>query len=338
MIHASLVVPWCRNNEIFRADSPLNRDGTFEPYIRLRGLFLARGIMLETDDHNAERNVEFELHQDVQREKSGATAYLMLFETPLVKPQNGDSHNWVRYKRVFTWRDDLVDGDRFVKINFPNPLTVPAVDGWRARDHFCCVIAGNKAVAIDDDRALYTERVRTIRWFECHAPVEFDLYGIDWDLPPLRQGLLGKVQKRLWRHASWLAPPQPFPSYRGSINSKRDVLLHTRFSICYENVRDLPGYITEKMFDCFFSGCVPVYWGASNITDYIPADCFIDRRQFSDIADVYRRLKSISEEEFRDYQQRIAEFLASDAARPFSSEAFAEIIVNTVVSDLGDQS
>ena len=70
------------------------------------------------------------------------------------------------------------------------------------------------------------------------------------------------------------------------------------------------------------------------MSEYIPADCFIDRRKFSDIEAVYRHLKSISEEEFCGYQQRIAVFLTSDAARPFSSEGFAETIVNTIVKDI----
>ena len=45
-------------------------------------------------------------------------------------------------------------------------------------------------------------------------------------------------------------------------------------------MRDVLGYITEKIFDSFAAWCVPVYWGASNVTDYIPEGCFIDRRKF----------------------------------------------------------
>ena len=165
MIRASLVAPWCCNNEIFRKDSALNRDGTFEPYIRLRELLLTHGIMLDTGDCNDMRSVQFELHQDVQRNKTGATAYLMLFETPLVKIQNGDARNWARYRRIFTWRDDMVDGDRFIKINFSNPIQPGRVDGFAKRDRFCCLIASNKTLAVRDDRDLYVERVKTIRWF-----------------------------------------------------------------------------------------------------------------------------------------------------------------------------
>jgi len=80
-----------------------------------------------------------------------------------------------------------------------------------------------------------------------------------------------------------------------------------------------------------------VYWGANNITAHIPSDCYIDRRKFRDTGEVYAFLKAMTEPEFRGYQQRIAAFLRSDAAYPFSSEFFAETIVNTIVQDLGTQ-
>ena len=34
------------------------------------------------------------------------------------------------------------------------------------------------------------------------------------------------------------------------------------------------GYITEKIFDSFFAGVVPIYWGAENITDYVPKSLY----------------------------------------------------------------
>ena len=34
--------------------------------------------------------------------------------------------------------------------------------------------------------------------------------------------------------------------------------------------REIPGYITEKIFDCFLARSVPVYWGPGNIADHVP--------------------------------------------------------------------
>lgn len=322
-------------NTIFDRSSPANRDDCFAPYVLLREKLCEAGIQIDTADKSQEEILSFELHQDVQRGSRSASNYLLMFETELVKAENGDVAEWSKYRRIFTWNDDLVDGDRFVKINFPNPIHVYPVDGFLNRDRFCCLISSNRALAVQDDRILYPERVRVIRWFEEYAPLDFDLYGVDWDRPVVGGGIVGKLERRFWRVLGSFVKLRPFPSYRGKVANKRDVLTRTRFAICYENVCDLPGYITEKIFDCFFSGCVPVYWGASNITDHIPADCFIDRREFRDTGDVYNFLKSMTEAEFNGYQQRIAAFLQSEAAYPFSSEYFAETIVNMMVHDFG---
>jgi hypothetical protein len=272
---------------------------------------------------------------DVQTRSTSELRYLLMLETPMVCPTNDNPSNWSQYRKIFTWNDELVDGDRFIKINFPNPIHIHPVDGFVNRACFCTLIAGNKALSVSDIRNLYPERVKAIRWFENQAAQDFDLYGVGWDMPEVSSGVFGKLQSRFWKVVGLFVKLRPFTSYRGRIANKSDVLTQARFAICYENVRDLPGYITEKIFDCFFSGCVPVYWGADNITDFIPADCFIDRRHFSDTAAVYAFLKTITDHEFRGYQQRIAAFLESDAAYLFSSECFAKTIVDTIVQDLG---
>lgn len=334
LFKANLVVPWICRNGIFDLSNPLNRDSTFEPYYYLRKSFLFHNVELNTSDVNIPDEVVFELHQDVQKNHINKPKYLLLLETSMVRSINNNQDLISQYRKIFTWNDSLVDGKRYIKINFPNPIFIHNADGFLHRDRFCCLIAGNKTLSTSDERNLYPERVKTIRWFEHNAPLDFDLYGIDWDMPVLNSGFIGKVERRIWRILNRVVKFRPFPSYRGRVANKRDVLEKTRFLICYENIRDLPGYITEKIFDCFFSGCVPVYWGASNITDHIPADCFIDRRNFYDTAEVYRYLKAITEQEFVAYQHRIAEFLQSDAAYPFSSNFFAESIVNTIFEDI----
>lgn len=335
VIYASFVARGFVKNSIFDLSHESNRDDCFQPYYLMREKLKHHGIEINTCDVNEGRSLVFELHMDVQKQITSKPCYLLMLETPQVCPANGISSNWDCYCKVFTWNDDLVDGNRFIKINFPNPIHVYPVDGFSTRDRFCCLISSNRTLAAQDDRILYPERVKAIRWFEKNAPHDFDLYGIDWNMPVVRSGLLGKLERRFWRAFRSLMKLRPFPSYRGRIAHKREVLSLTRFAICYENVRDLPGYITEKIFDCFFSGCVPVYWGASNITEHIPADCFVDRRQFCDTGEVYQFLKAMTEHEFRGYQQRIAAFLQSDGAYPFNSEFFAETIVNTIVQDIG---
>jgi hypothetical protein len=144
---------------------------------------------------------------------------------------------------------------------------------------------------------LYSERIRAIRWFEEHHPDRFDLYGIGW-------------------------PAEHFPSYRGPVPHKAEVLPAYRFAIAYENIAGIPGYVTEKIFDSFICGTVPIYWGASNIEDYVPADCFIDLRDFTRLDELYHRLATMTDAEHQGYLDRIADLLQRERYGRFSTTHF----------------
>lgn len=332
---AGLLIDGQVKNTIFDGDIQKNPDNWYYPYFYLKYQFEKYGIELNTSDVNGFNEEAFQLHMDVQNSVDKKTpCYLMLYETHQIRPVNKDKQLLTKYRRVFTWHDDYVDGERYIKFNLPNKIIVNDFLMSSIRCKLCCIIAGNKSLRYKSPLDLYSERLKTIRWFEQFAPEDFDLYGQGWDVPAARSGFLGKVITRLQRYIPNLSGSVPFPSYRGKVASKLETLQKYRFSICYENVRELPGYITEKIFDSFFAGCVPVYWGASNITAYIPQDCFIDRRNFNNHEALYSFMISMTESEFLGYQDRIAAFLRSDQAKPFSAEAFAETIVNTIVSDL----
>lgn len=44
---------------------------------------------------------------------------------------------------------------------------------------------------------------------------------------------------------------------------KVDYLKNFKFNLCPEN-SDSRGYVTEKIFDSFLAGCIPIYWGSGN--------------------------------------------------------------------------
>lgn len=323
-----------QNNNIFDIGSSRNRDNCLAPFVELKSLFLRNGVELNTVDINRSMNAKFEVHLDVQkRVDHNVPSYLILGESPQVFPINGNGKYLEKYRRIFTWRDDLVDGKKFIKIQLPNQFSSIQSAGQKSEKKLCCLIGSNKTLPKKILVDLYSERVRTIRWFESFAPQDFDLFGNDWNFPAAMPGInnriLHKIKKCLSKEGSVY-----FPSYKGVVASKVETMKNYRFSICYENIRDLPGYITEKIWDCFFAGCVPIYWGASNVTDYIPEDCFIDRRKFVHHADLYEFMVSMTDAEYIAYQERIAIFLSSDKSRSFSAEVFAETIVNTITRDL----
>lgn len=46
-------------------------------------------------------------------------------------------------------------------------------------------------------------------------------------------------------------------------DDKREFLRLYKFNLCPENT-NYKGYVTEKLFDAIYSGCVPIYWGSEN--------------------------------------------------------------------------
>ena len=127
---------------------------------------------------------------------------------------------------------------------------------------------------------------------------------------------------------------KPFPSYAGEVVNKEDIYRKTKFSYCYENVANLPDYISEKIFDCFFAGCVPVYWGSNTISHHIPSTCFIDRRDFKNTREVHRYLLGINANEYTNYQQSIRVFLLSSKAMEFDTSTYVSTIIDKVLQDL----
>ena len=57
-----------------------------------------------------------------------------------------------------------------------------------------------------------------------------------------------------------------------SVDDKIEWLKSYKFNICFEN-SSYPGYLTEKLFDAFMGGCVPIYWGDTSLRCGIDKEC-----------------------------------------------------------------
>lgn len=230
---------------------------------------------------------------------------LFAWEPPTVQKEAHNPQMHACFGKIFTWNDDLVDNVKYFKFYYPvlrpRMKDLPPFEEKK----FCVLIASRLCSRHPNE--LYKEREKFIRFFE-DKPGEFDLYGKNWE-------------KRKFKNWSG-----------GRIPDKLSVLKNYKFYICYENTRDIKGYVTEKIFDCFAAGVVPVYWGASNITDYVPADCFIDRRKFHSEQEVYDFLKAMTKEEYEGYVKRAGEYLQSEQAQLFSIDHFVNTFVETLTS------
>ena len=67
-----------------------------------------------------------------------------------------------------------------------------------------------------------------------------------------------------------------------------------KFILCLENSHD-PGYITEKIFNCFYARTIPLYAGSQKILDYIHPHSFVHLLDNPRV--VMQKIKSIMEDE-----------------------------------------
>ena len=257
------------------------------------------------------------LYKECIQAGMGDRVVLFLWETYAVSPENMDTKWHNMFPLIFTSQDELVDGKKIIKLCVPQMRDFPeltAIDFYKKK--LLVNISMNKTSR--HPKELYTARQKTIRYFEENHPDSFDLFGLRWDNPG---SFLDRIIQRNIR---------PYTSYRGPVKNKWDVLPNYRFSLCYENARDVPGYVTEKLFDCIRCGTVPIYWGADNICEYVDPEVFIDRRSFDTDADLYDFISKMSRQEYESYLDAIAKYLSGPKFAQFLPEAFANTIINTL--------
>lgn len=255
--------------------------------------------------------------------------YLIALESPIIKPENYNKENHKHFKKVFTFNDNLIDNKKYFKINYSHKIPSNFDFSLNKKEKLCTIIAGNKVVKHPSE--LYTERIKAIRWFETNHPEDFDLYGNGWDEHNFQGRILGVNIARLNRLTFLAKILRPYyPSYKRTVKSKIETYKKYKFSICYENARDFSGYITEKIFDCFFGGCVPIYWGAKNITNRIPQNAFINKKKFQTYDALYSYIKNMPDKEYLNYLKSIEDFLKSGRAHQFSAEYFANALIKEI--------
>jgi hypothetical protein len=160
----------------------------------------------------------------------------------------------------------------------------------------------------------YTLRLKAIVFFAKYN--DFHLYGRNWE-----KKYFG-ISKNKYKIA--------LSKYRGSVKNKIECLSRYKFSICFENA-SYKGYITEKIFDCFFGGCIPIYFGAPDIEFYIPKDCFINFSNFNyDFYKLEEYLLNFTELDYIKMKLSIKDFLQSDDFKKFGDNYYASEIFNTI--------
>lgn len=197
---------------------------------------------------------------------------------------------------ILTWNDELIDNQLFFKINFPYHFGKVSMEKKNFDELKLLVnISGNKESS--NPKELYSKRKEVIEYFE-DKNEEFELYGPSW----------GKKN---------------YKNYKGKIDKKSSAYKNFKFSLCLENMVG-PGYITEKIFDCFELNIVPIYSGGNE--DQIPKECYINYFDFESVEKLHLYLKNMKKEEWETYLENGKKWLKTENKRPFEADFFAKQI------------
>lgn len=312
---------WHLENQIFFTEdnlwSKLAGDNIFYPLLALKKYAEERGVTIGKVYEFALDQIDVFVFHEVPSHDNEYFQYALHANKPMFlfnyepKGVYEASHilsNHAPFIKVFTQHDEYIDGEKYIKIN-PFCLDVSPPYKNTMKTNLCTFISSNKSWYASAPNSLYYERVNAIEWFETYHPECFEFFGHDWN-------------------------SEEHPCYKGTTHNKVETLAKNKFAICYENMKDVPGYITEKILDCFRAGCVPIYLGANNVTNYVPSECFIDRRNFADYDELFSFISSMSDEKYNDYLKAIKVFMDSDQGKQFSVDNFVNTMWNGLMEGL----
>lgn len=324
-----VVVPFLYNNKAL-TDGPHNRDDCLRPYILLKEYLAKHNIVLATNDIHPPAMSDVVIHHDLQpahtpNAAEGHKHILEVYESPAINPHLLNPKLRHNFARVYTWEDDKVDNQKTFSLHYglPWPSKAFNVDATlAAKTTLACTISGYKKVNFKGE--LYSAREAVIRWYERHAPEHFNLYGMGWDKFTFTG--LTRPLNRIPAARKLLAPT--WPLWRGPVENKTTTMATHKFAYCFENVEGYTGYITEKPFDVLFAGCVPIYRGAPNVTDFIPPTCLIQATNFKNQAELHRYISTMPPAEYRTYLENIATYLTTNHQGPFSAKNWAKTLTD----------
>lgn len=285
----------------FYANFPVDVDALTQ-IVKNQDMKVVRGNFDQFSSNWVFWNLDHKARKFVLKKGKKKNMVLFMWEPPTVLPKMYEKKYLKAFAKIYTWDDDLVDGKTYQKFYYPSLKPMIANIPSFEKKNLCTMVIGKHQS--NHPHELYSLREKAIAFFETKPKGEFAFFGRGWDTS--------------------------YSTYQGAIEDKIETMKHFRFAICFENIQGKKGYITEKIFDCFAAGVIPVYLGASNIEAYIPKSCFIDMRNYATFDALYLDLKEMSKEAYEQRLESIRVFLKSDQARPFSPEVFKQIFQESI--------
>lgn len=215
----------------------------------------------------------------------------------------------------------------FVKLNQKNGLFEK--DNWLARSGNLVFIASNKTSPSGNRNYFMRRKLVKENLFG-----EIDVYGIGWTgkrsnlfltvfkqiLFSLRSGYIPKLYWMLIGVFSY------FPKTNGFVDDKHELLQGYKFNVIIENSSIIH---TEKIFDAFVNGTIPIYFGPELGGFGIPNNAYI--RFDGSIRGLYESLEGLEPSDFERMRNESTRFIRSaEFQKQFSAESVYSRIASSI--------
>jgi len=120
----------------------------------------------------------------------------------------------------------------------------------------------------------------------------------------------------------------PNSAYRGVLElgkAKLQALATCEFALVPENCSSLRGYITEKIFNALFAGCIPIYQGHPEANRWLPPETFVPMERFRSGAQMVQFLRAMTRKEREAHREAGTRFLEAGATEFFEVQKYVDV-------------
>ena len=274
---------------------------------------------------------------------------LHIWESPLQRQFLFNERNWGIFDRVLSSNDKVKNSKHRILKYYVDSYNNNSVNIDFEDRKFSIAVNSNRYSGLLSSRK--GSGVKSLPFFQemdfdWHNNIKETLFGGLNELYSFRRKMLQKkhlffdLYGKFWEcrnFPSWVGKFHPimierFESKGELFGDKRELMSKYKYAMAFENYKNDFGYISEKIFECLQSGCVPLYAGCSNIADYIPQECFIYVDLNSEPSELRSRLELISKDRWLDYVEAGRDFLESaEFYDNFSAEAFSSTLMKYIL-------
>jgi hypothetical protein len=279
-------------------------------------LLLDRGLLSLSVDSTAEQLVCIDYSPSVAKEikklgLSPENCILVHMEPSVVLPANYAMSRQRQFGKVITVGGLSSHDSRSVHwpLLWPSAFDLEKLHATE-RDERVVVINGNKMSFINGE--LYSLRRIAIKNLD-----NLDLYGTQWDSKVVSRLII--AMKSFAQAVLSLKLPRPsglnlwfqdYPKSKGQVEDKLQTMAHYKYALVIENSAE---YMSEKLMESLFAGCVPIYVGPDPEKYGIPKELVI--RAQPSLRSIQEALLQAQGWNMNAFHAKLGAFLSSSEVR-----------------------